>query len=759
MLTLPAGRRARRASRPGRRLPPPAATAAAPVLLPFAWSRWLPAAPAALPLLAAALARSALPGDLAPLHVAFCAAVPRRVAVVTAAASLAAVLAWRGPAAAWLDALVLLPLVALKLRMAAPGEDAVRGRGPLAAALAGGCTLLGGLVWAAWSGAGLAGTLAAAFRAAAAATLAPLFAGGLRVLACLSAAGGARQPARLTRDEALLLGTLACAVLSGLAGARIGPLDLFQALGTLLVLAAAAAGGSGLATGTAAACAGLAALVGGASPVAALAQVVAGLLAGSLRHLGTAGLLAGYGLGTLALSALYREPREVTAALVSLGAGMGLFVALARLLRPALPVPLLEPAAGAQPAAAGPVPAGPVGPLRASAPGAGGAGAEGDQGRREAAPPAAGDPWEGLASVCRELAEAVAAPPEGDRGEASPTTQGVADLVGTLAGRVCAGCPHTPLCWQRDFLKTYAGLLDTLARHEQRGGVDERDLPEHLRRRCPRTAGLLAAIRYVYDLRRAEQRERERLREHRRLLAQQLLGLGEAVSRLGRHGSRAPSPRRMGYRVGVARVPRVPGRVSGDSCLTRALPDGRLALVLSDGMGSGERAAEQSRAAVRLLERLLSAGFDEGDAVRAVNAVLLLRNASEAYATLDLALVDLARGHVRFVKVGAAPSFIRRGDRVRVVRAGSPPAGILPELKAEVRGTTLMPGDVVVMTSDGALTAWPRVDAAEDWLCGFLGSLPWEDPQRIAAAVAEEALRRYGGQPRDDLTVLVLALR
>jgi len=42
------------------------------------------------------------------------------------------------------------------------------------------------------------------------------------------------------------------------------------------------------------------------------------------------------------------------------------------------------------------------------------------------------------------------------------------------------------------------------------------------------------------------------------------------------------------------------------------------------------------------------------------------------------------------------------------------------------------------------------------WLAGELAKVAGEDPERIAEQVATAAIRRQGGEPRDDIALLVL---
>ena len=95
--------------------------------------------------------------------------------------------------------------------------------------------------------------------------------------------------------------------------------------------------------------------------------------------------------------------------------------------------------------------------------------------------------------------------------------------------------------------------------------------------------------------------------------------------------------------------------VSGDEWTKLMLPNGKIALLISDGMGIGPEAAKESQATVSMLERMLENGFDVQFALQTVNSVLLLRSVKETFATIDLALVDMYTGLVDFIKIGSTP--------------------------------------------------------------------------------------------------------
>ena len=62
---------------------------------------------------------------------------------------------------------------------------------------------------------------------------------------------------------------------------------------------------------------------------------------------------------------------------------------------------------------------------------------------------------------------------------------------------------------------------------------------------------------------------------------------------------------------------------------------------VSDGMGSGPEAEEDSRRVIELTEQLLETGFSGRAALKLVNTVLLLAGTEQRPATLDVCCIDL----------------------------------------------------------------------------------------------------------------------
>ncbi|MDI6907276.1 MAG: stage II sporulation protein E [Thermoanaerobacterales bacterium] len=206
--------------------------------------------------------------------------------------------------------------------------------------------------------------------------------------------------------------------------------------------------------------------------------------------------------------------------------------------------------------------------------------------------------------------------------------------------------------------------------------------------------------------------------------------------------------------TGVANVGKDGGQVSGDTYSCLDLPEGKFAMLLSDGMGVGPQAALESGTTISLLEQLFESGFGQDMAVRTVNSILLLRAPDETFATVDITIVDLYSGQAELVKIGAPPSFILSGGAVRVIRGASPPAGILKDIEVSSITRGLAEGDVIVMVTDGLLDVLPGADK-EARLTDLIRSLGPLAPQEMADRILLQAQDAAGGLAPDDMTVLV----
>ena len=203
--------------------------------------------------------------------------------------------------------------------------------------------------------------------------------------------------------------------------------------------------------------------------------------------------------------------------------------------------------------------------------------------------------------------------------------------------------------------------------------------------------------------------------------------------------------------VGIAALKKRGESVSGDRGSYFKTDAGVLCVLLSDGMGTGTQAAEDSARVVRILEKFLRSGVDPAVAMKILNSVLLLRGGDNwGYATVDLMCVDLFSGEACFYKYGAAPSFVKNGKSIRRIDSESLAAGLTPAdgTPPDTVKMRLKPGTLAVIASDGVLA-----DQEDGWLKVLL-SEDYRDMKLLARTVLRAAEKLYGAG--DDMTVLTV---
>ncbi len=180
---------------------------------------------------------------------------------------------------------------------------------------------------------------------------------------------------------------------------------------------------------------------------------------------------------------------------------------------------------------------------------------------------------------------------------------------------------------------------------------------------------------------------------------------------------------------------------------------GRMITVLSDGMGTGGRAAVDGGMAVSIMSKLIKAGLGFDCSLKVVNSALLVKSEDESLATLDIVSVDLYSGLTDFMKAGAALSFIRKENDMYRVETPSLPVGILPDVEFTYTEDTLSPDDIIVMVSDGAVVS------GEQWIERIIAN--WEDKsmQELADLINDEATARRNDGHDDDITVLAMRVK
>ena len=180
-------------------------------------------------------------------------------------------------------------------------------------------------------------------------------------------------------------------------------------------------------------------------------------------------------------------------------------------------------------------------------------------------------------------------------------------------------------------------------------------------------------------------------------------------------------------------------------------------MLLSDGMGSGKKANDDSRIVIELTEKLLEAGFGPEMAVQMINSSILAGSEEQNMSSLDLCQVDLRTGIGEMIKIGGANTYIKRSHLVEQISARNLPLGIFMEIEAEPITRQLMDGDYIFMISDGVSDGFAEGNG-EAALLETISHMSLENPKEMANSILNHAMKESKGRIRDDMTVMVVGL-
>jgi len=199
--------------------------------------------------------------------------------------------------------------------------------------------------------------------------------------------------------------------------------------------------------------------------------------------------------------------------------------------------------------------------------------------------------------------------------------------------------------------------------------------------------------------------------------------------------------------------------VCGDTVNVFDTDRGYTYALISDGMGSGREAAFTSGLCSLFLEKMLSVGNRPDTTLRMLNSMMRQKGGGigmECSATVDLMELDLLTSRAVFLKSGASPTYVRRGDCLFKLHAETAPIGILRTVDAQRITYDALPGDVIIMLSDGVgFESAPETTDSPDplWLLDLLADGWLDDLDAMASLILKRA-REEGS--KDDLSVVLV---
>lgn len=307
-------------------------------------------------------------------------------------------------------------------------------------------------------------------------------------------------------------------------------------------------------------------------------------------------------------------------------------------------------------------------------------------------------------------------------------------LLRQAADASCDTCPERKGCKARHQIPALPTSI------LEQPGLQTGDLPPG----CRKTGRLLTELRRGQEQLRRIKGDRHRQNAYRTALLEQYSFLSEYLRTLSDNLCATNSPKGARFRPEIGICSRSLEGASGDKCVHFEGVDNLQYLLLCDGMGTGEAAAQDSQEAVALLRQFLEAGLPPCAALRSFNSLCALRS-NAGCATADLLEMDLRTGKCTLYKWGAAPSYQIIAGQLRKIGTAGPPPGLSQLSRESVDRLSLGGGEVLIMLSDGA--------GAEG-----LARPQWTTPEPSAGEMAAWILE-HGAQRFDDATVAVVRLQ
>ncbi len=210
--------------------------------------------------------------------------------------------------------------------------------------------------------------------------------------------------------------------------------------------------------------------------------------------------------------------------------------------------------------------------------------------------------------------------------------------------------------------------------------------------------------------------------------------------------------------IGKSSLARDGEKTSGDSLIITENSYGETVVAISDGMGTGEKAAKESSNATSLLKNFMSAGMDMETSLELINSALLLSTSGESFATMDVCAVNLTDGCIKFSKSGAAPGYIKTEYGMSKIYSDALPFGVLGDYGKINKETYYIDKyALIVMMSDGVEEAF--YNEKKDVIKEMIDDEKNTNPQLVASSFMKKALEQYDNKPTDDMTIVVMEIR
>ncbi len=194
-------------------------------------------------------------------------------------------------------------------------------------------------------------------------------------------------------------------------------------------------------------------------------------------------------------------------------------------------------------------------------------------------------------------------------------------------------------------------------------------------------------------------------------------------------------------------------QICGDNFFVKDLKNGKFISAISDGMGSGYSAFEESKTTLSLINDIVELNLNSSTSLEVLNTFYSIQESLEKYATLDFVEINRYTKEAKFFKMGGTTSYIIKKDgKIDKIVNRNLPFGTGDNI--ENYNYTLENGDLILMSSDGVFENIIEEKALED----FMVTIKEEAPQKIVYEILNYTTKQ-NLKTKDDMTLIALKIK
>lgn len=190
--------------------------------------------------------------------------------------------------------------------------------------------------------------------------------------------------------------------------------------------------------------------------------------------------------------------------------------------------------------------------------------------------------------------------------------------------------------------------------------------------------------------------------------------------------------------------------ICGDNYLIKELDTTRIIAAISDGMGKGYLAYQESNNTIRLIDEITNWNIQSSTALQIINTFYSIQDYQEKYSTLDYLEIDRSKGTMYLFKMGGSSTYIIHDDGSNTqINNKALPVGL--EELVQIETLELQNNDLIILASDGVFDN----DINQIEVQGLINNIKHMPPQKVAYEILNYTLKNQKKR-RDDLSVVAL---